>query len=272
MYQEQLFEGLQFLDMNGLERVKKYVQLLQPLEKISRFWEGQKYNTIAHVPYVVKEIIDFFESPVQDFEIILTLRSRIALEVRTRFGNLLQNVNSSLLAAAVHPVYGNLSFISPALQNEVWKKVKAWCDELYSTDETNPRQVLLLQQRHLILDFLRKTFESTEHQENWKVEFVYGHDLILEKSQKWWSFYCQDEENEKVFVMIHGLVKMLSSLPCTSAPAERVFSCSGFLKPPLRNRLSPYLLEYLTVIRSFIHSPLYVFETLFQNFQAILEE
>jgi len=94
----------------------------------------------------------------------------------------------------------------------------------------------------------------------------------MEKEKKWWNFYMVDDENEKIYVMIHNLVKMFSSLPCTSAPAERVFSCSGFLKPPLRNRLSPYLLEYLTVIRSFIHSPLYDFEALFQTFQTILEE
>jgi len=63
-------------------------------------------------------------------------------------------VNSSLLAAAINPYHGHLSFISSELQNQVWLKVKDWCDELYSTGDINPRQALLIQQCHIILDFL----------------------------------------------------------------------------------------------------------------------
>lgn len=59
---------------------------------------------------------------------------------------------------------------------------------------------------------------------------------------------------------------MFLALPASSAPAERVFSASGFLKPALRNRLGPQLLKWLTIIRCFIKTSKYSFDKLFLKF------
>lgn len=271
MYEERLLEDLPFPDSNAIERVGKYVLLLSPIEKISRFFEGQKYQTIAHVPQILKIMMTELSCVHQELQIVATLRQHLADEINSRFGNILTTVNAALLAAAVHPVHGHLSFISEELRNCVWEKLKEWSDTVYDCGNTmDPTQTFLNQQRHLILNFLRSKFESHEHQHLWPLKFQYGQEVDLENEKKWSDYYVADEENEKIFIMIQKLVKMVMSLPCTSAPAERVFSCSGFLKPPLRNRLAPHLLEYLTVIRSFIHSPLYDFAQLLQIFSDLI--
>ena len=75
-----------------------------------------------------------------------------------------------------------------------------------------------------------------------------------------------------MFTNIHLLVKMVMALPCTTGPSERVFSCSGFLNPPRRSQLQPILLEILTGIRTFMNSPHFDFQKLFEKFNHLLQQ
>jgi len=223
------------------------------------------------VPAILVVLMNELGAHHQELQIIQDLREKLAIQVTSRFHHLISTVNGALLAAAVHPMHGHLSFISVQLRDEIWEKVDEWCAAVYETNETHgPIQLLLQQQRKLILNFLRTTFESLGHQQAWPFPFVYGNEIQLETLKNWSNFYEDDEESDKVYVIIHKLIKMLMALPCTSAPAERVFSCTSFLKPPLRNRLGSELLEFLTVIRSFIHSPLFNFEEVFQHFVSLI--
>ena len=274
MHGEGHFDDLIFPSIQCIERIEKYVLLLSPLEKVSRFLEGEKYNTISHVPALLHFIFTVLETPQQELPILVTLRQHLATQVRNRFGNILTEVNPALLAAAVHPVHGHLSFIPPNLQGQVWEKVKEWCNAVYEDGVNQPAPHLaayMRQAKHLAIDVLKENFKSQQHRILWPFQFNYGEDIKVEAVRPLSQFYEEDEQGLKLYVIIHKVVKMLSCLPCTSAPSERVFSCSGFLKPPLRNRLSPHLLEYLTIIQTYIHAPYYSFESLFQKFCEILD-
>jgi hypothetical protein len=124
------------------------------------------------------------------------------------------------------------------------------------------------------LDRLRYRFSSPHHCMQWKFTFSYEGEIPV-VLRKWTDFYIDDENGtgdgpQKCFLNIHLLVKMLLSLPATSAPSERVFSCSGFLKPAIRSRLAPHLVEWLTIIRTYIKCPQYNFSTLFPIFLNLL--
>jgi len=51
------------------------------------------------------------------------------------------------------------------------------------------------------------------------------------------------------FPHLHGLALKVLCVPATAAPAERVFSQSGLLMRPHRNRLSKDMLSKLTFIK-----------------------
>ena len=84
------------------------------------------------------------------------------------------------------------------------------------------------------LGAIRLYFEMCEHvHQEWETKW-YRNDF---KTPKPWSdFYIKEaKEKESLFYHVHDLIKMILSVPATSAALERVFSCTGFLKSSYRS-------------------------------------
>jgi hypothetical protein len=62
---------------------------------------------------------------------------------------------------------------------------------------------------------------------------------------QWWASWDEGKP-------IWSLAQMFLSIPATSAPAERAFSSSGFIKSEHRNKLSSEHLEDCVTIRDFL--------------------
>lgn len=274
---------LEIPDNNAKERIYNYVKILQPFEVVSRFLEGESYCTLPHLPFFVKFLLDFLQIEKQELEIMKQLRKNLFLGVQTRFGYILEKVNESLLAAAVHPVHGHLNFISTSLKKDVIQKMKDWASVLYEPnelqhlgDEATEEELFGesdLSYRNQQIERLLYRFSQEKHQENWGAHILEndkGEFSFIFPKTSWEMFYKNDMETNQSFARIYLLVKMFISLPATSAPSERVFSCTGHLKPISRFNLSPETLEKLAIIRCHIHSPLYSFENFFQHFQSII--
>lgn len=266
-----------FPDVEALLRIQRYIYYLRPFEASSRFLEGEKYMTIAHVPMILKGLEEFLSQERMEFPVVGIFRITLLENLRKRFSYIFMEVNESLLAAAVHPCYGHLDFLSEEMKEAVWKKVKEWSAELYREAGQEGEEDAIFgysNGRDLVLNRLRHRFSNDPlHREKWRYSFTIdvGGDLV--PPPDWKDFYIADSMGEIPpgvrFTSIHSLVKMFFSLPATTGPSERVFSCTGFLKPKIRSRLSPHLLEYLAVARMFLKSSFYDFESFFQTFLEI---
>jgi len=275
-------DDMEFPSSESLQRIPRYIFYLKPFEAASRFFEGQKYVTIAHVPFILSELQKVLLLELQEFPIVESFRSCLQKNFWKRFSYIFESVNESLLAAALHPCYGHLSFLSDSLKDMVWRKLQDWAFVLLGEENSgniSEEDTLFGQSESLplILQRLRWRFNQSDHKSRWHYAFQLNADGNLLPAPDWKSFYEEDERGEihpgPRFTSLHPLVKMIFSLPATTAPSERVFSCSGFLKPARRSRISPYLLEYLTVIRSFIQSGDFIFEDLLSVFsELVLEE
>ena len=270
-------DGTFFPDQEALLRIPRYIFYLRPFEASSRFLEGGKYVTIAHVPVILKGLEGFLSQERQEFPLVDTFRSVLLENLRRRFSYIFDTVNEALLAAALHPSYGHLDFLSSEQRDSVWGKVKEWASELYSEAQPEGEEDRLFHyagDRLLVLDRLRHRFSNDRpHLEEWRYTFALDDGGNLLQPPDWKDFYIRDARGEIPpgvrFTSIHLLVKMFFCLPATTAPSERVFSCTGFLKPKIRSRLSPFLLEYLAVVRFFVRSPWYDFKRFFQTFLEI---
>jgi len=291
-----------FPNAEARARLSQYILILQDFEQASRFLEGEKYETIAHLPQIIFDLFDKLTSPMQVFPHVTKFRQALLSQMENRFSDLLTSVNPSLLAAAVHPYHGHLSFLSEELRDQVWNAVTEWGISLFEDDvrplDEEEDSDVSEQERALIrilqkssdstkwrasLDLLRKRFESSSHREQWKFDWRGAKKNQL-KSQchdkahlrKYSEFYLDDLNGKRqlgkegLFTYIHPLVKMVMSLPASTAPVERVFSACAFLKPAARARLGPNILEYLTVIRYYIKSPYFDFEMLLNEISALI--
>jgi hypothetical protein len=272
-----------FPNVNMTARISLYLKLLRPLQRISLFLEGEKYCTLAHVPKLVYMIMQNLRGASYDNAVVDAVRLAILKDIEKRFGWIFTTVNEALLAAAVHPAHGHLDFIDEDLRNRVWEKLKELCDVVYTpaggvaaTDAFGDVIQDPHDNRHAALDILRKRFEHHLHRQYWPFNYNYG-DLVHDDMHRpWFQYYIDDEKGgipnakPQAFVCIHLLVKMVMALPATTGSSERVFSSSGFLNPPRRSSLAPYMLEYLTVIRGYLNSGFYNFEELFRFFCRII--
>lgn len=367
-------------DDDMVQRIRDYVKLLKMCEQVSRVLEGEKYTTLAHAPALVKSMVENLKEDKMPLNTAVGVlaRDNLRKEIEGRFSYLYTEVNEALLAAAVHPSWGHLSFISLELRDQVWKKVLDWLcvlqapagrgadegegdtssgtsssplpsessdsdsplpppvpgdessgediESIYSPpdpisrDAARARRAEIRQKHfreemeerlqalrgkyvlftHLHCQFSManfkhslscpptawRRFESCKHRKKYKLRaedlltesVPMRHDEANKENEKkkkarvaaWKKFYMVPEDSSRSvsrhFVDIHPTVKMLLSLPASSAPSERVFSCSGYLKPPSRSSLSPTSLEKMTVIRTFLHSPLFSFDKLLDSF------
>ena len=174
MFYHQHFDqhNLHFPDQIQINRIEGYVHLLQPLYQVSLFLEGEKYVTLPYLPYFVDAIFTYLQP--QEFELpaVAAVHASLLQECERRFHWILTVANEALLAAALHPIHGHLSFISIELRDEVWRLLKSWCIIIYGGANVQPDifgedggnvNYFRLEE----LNQLRKRFEHPQHHLFW---------------------------------------------------------------------------------------------------------
>jgi hypothetical protein len=160
--------------------------------------------------------------------------------VSNRLGFILEKNNLALKAAAMDPRFGHLSFISPALRDEIWVSLQKEMINLLPDEQNesnsgipmiswSPEQYQEISKSYLLL--LRSNLEKNSAQ------FAHVDPL------QWWA-------SQLNLAILHPLAQMLLAIPATSANVERLFSSTGFLNSG-RAALHGSTLEKLATIRHF---------------------
>jgi len=235
----------EILQLGSLAHVISVV--LSQFEAVIRIAEVDQYPTLAHVPVWIHKLQQAVEvNQFSDSVIVQSLKKTLNSQLQSYLGKILTTVNLALKAAALHPHYGHLEFISEDVRNEVWTFLEIELQN-FSSNEMKPKSTTFSQpgiqllQRKIFLAGIRELFEK-------KPPDLHERDSNGQPSLdplKWWSDWDEGRA-------IWPLDQMFLAILAISAPAERVFSSAGFIKSEHRNRLSSEHLEECIIIRDFL--------------------
>lgn len=226
--------------------LRNIVAVLEPVAQFVRDCEGEKdYVPIALAPVLYKKCLRSCADTSADSPSIRTLKADIRFALDQRLGYLVTRPNLALAAAALHPAYGHLGFVDAVVRNEIWATLALWASEFSAVSAPavprapGPR---LPGGRHMgpeafaeDLAQARQIFEEDRPQDELLLRPQY--DPFI-----WWK--------DSGLTRLYPLVRLVFSVPATSAPSERAFSALAATVTKHRSGLLDYKREMLTVIRT----------------------
>lgn len=181
---------------------------------------------------------------------------KLRASIQRRLGYILLQPNYTLLSAALDPSVFLDEIISPDLNDEIWSlleiQAREYSDLLVTTmtDDLNPNlSDISFQDIHRVLKSYRSIFEDPAKRERLE---------LTDPLNYWKQQFAQSPQS----LILKSLVLCLFCICATSAPSERLFSQCGRVLTKIRCRMLPAHLDELILIKGFIHSPLFDFETL----------
>ncbi len=254
-------DSIELPDRSVLQRLHVYVEILTEYEKLSRWLEGDQYLTMPFVGMWIDGLLrkaDEWAKRPTDSMVAREIWRALSVDLHERFDPIFTAKNPVLLAAALNPYCGHLSFVrgrpgvdASPIKTSVWNELYWWLINGVKKIEIGKYAALgmsagiletSLNQR---LEMLRNMFESADFRAQWQLPLC-GKELK--------SIFVFYEEND-VFRELLPLVKMIVAAPASTGSSERLFSGLGVLKTLRRTRLDPFNLADQSVIRFFARCP-----------------
>ena len=167
-----------------------------------------------------------------------------------RLGSLVTSPNLALAAAALHPAYGHLSFVSVAVADRVHDTLAQWAAEFAPIKPAVDDSIVVVGDDNATirnqLAAMRKHFKDRRPQGS-RDDVLYVAPLNDSNSNEL-AFW---KKNVSLSSIAH-LARIVHSVPASSAPSERVFSSAGFIVDDHRSRLSEHKVTMLTVVRDYL--------------------
>jgi hypothetical protein len=231
--------------------LRALVAALEPLAQLVRDCEGEdNYVSIALAPVLLARCMQAAAYDPEDTELVKGFKLKLRQRLRGRLGHLLERPNLALGAAALHPGYGHLGFVTPAVRDEVWKELAIWASDFSGLPAPaptgpGPKQPpsvrLPPEDFEKALKTLRESFEADQPEDPLELR-----DPKLFDPLPYWKIL--QAKSRHLWGLI-PLAKMVFSVPATSAPSERSFSALNALVTEHRSSLLSWKREMLTVIR-----------------------
>lgn len=234
-----------------------------------RSLEGDNH-TLSHLPLAFHNLKIALAEPANsagDTQALVALRSRARDCVARRTSDLLEPTRPAMLAAMLDPRYASrlsLIGISSEAMTHVHLCLNRWIADLPSltdasdaaapNDDDNAADTSWLVDaeavspiatlQSLLREYLAQTATSSHRSE-------YPMPTDIADAVKTDTAAALRRCFGGKFAPLKPLVCAIFSMPASSASAERAFSASGRICTPLRNRLSPENVEYISVMQQY---------------------
>jgi hypothetical protein len=239
-----------------VRQIKHLVETLAPLAEFIRLAEGEYYCTLAVVPVLLRRCFNSIGDVNANMSSELRqFKEQLLDQVNRRLGYILATPNLALAAAALHPAYGHLRFVSSAVRDEMWRELAVWVTQF--PRGAHPAAAAAVADDGMIMPEATPTVAEITGQLN-GVRGVFEHQLApvdpLELRSRdalaWWK----KNWTLAVSPAINHLARIIHCIPATSAPSERVFSSSGLLATATRAALHADKVEMCTIVRGVMRS------------------
>ncbi len=219
------------------KRLESLCQLLEMFETATLALEGD-HLTLPLVPSILADLKGKLQSAAEEKDLVTRSQcAQLFLQAfEKRFASIFSENNLALQAAALHPTFGHLPWISDSLRDDVWMSLKKLGNQLRSSDESKIQISV-----KPFLRAIRKEFEAKPSR--------HVDDPLL-----WWKSHND-------LSSLYPLVQYLWGIPASSSSAERLFSSLGHIVSHAPQR-SPSTVKQLALLREYQKQPSYDFQQL----------
>ncbi|XP_071567441.1 E3 SUMO-protein ligase ZBED1-like isoform X2 [Temnothorax nylanderi] len=250
-----------------LQLANEIVEVLQPLEELTRELCGERFVTASKViPLIncLKKKIENLRGSLKT-QIALSLLDRLEKSISMRFG---QIENNSIMAAStiLDPRFKKLHFNQPMAYSQAINRIARWMRELDRENQTNETNVSnnVVDETNMEIsdktdvwsfhdDYLKTTSVNTMRRyqnENDEMPTDLEHYLdqpMIDRKEnpiRYWINFAS------VYPTLSVIAKKYLAIVVPSVPSERLFSRAGNILTDSRNRLSPDHLQHLLFLNS----------------------
>ena len=246
--------GVQQLSSHQLDVMKRVIEILSPVEEITRSISADLAAISIVIPYI-RILTRALEKNTDDSG-IRTMKRELLHSLKLRFNRIEENKQLSL-ATFLDPRFKDKFFssnivkatIKEILLEEMSKLDTGLQGNTEMEGPTRPKRVCPLKSSILLDVFSEIVADSSADPPTSisEVDRYLSVPLIDFKTGDpfmWWSQHCQE------FPILSKLARQFLSAPATSVPSERLFSAAGDLHDEKRNRIMPELSEELLFIQN----------------------
>ena len=233
---------------NLLQELK---DVLHPLQVATTYLSSEFNVSISSLLPVVHGMIKNLQPKESDSVAIKDFKKLVLQQIRKRWnidGVDPTNPSASLLATVLDPRFKNVKFLNRAQHSQLEESL-AQLIIVPENNTSNDTDCQLSNNNKSALDLLLGDDYSEESrpETNPAIETVrdYLADRIPSRESSpldWWKM------NSHRFILLACLARKYLSIPATSTPSERIFSCAGLIVNRLRSSLNPDHVDMLVFL------------------------
>ena len=229
--------------------LQRYVAVLDPLARFVNDAEGERYVTLAAVPVLYKRCLKAMAAVAGDDALTITVKRRLHDAVTLRLGFLVTEPNLALAASALHPAFGHLKFVSDDVRDSMLRELSRWASEFpdaadihVQSSPAEEQETFLKVLTAMYRNFVAKAPPGVEGDALHIPDDIAPYDPL--------AFWRQVRGK---LSQLQTLVRLVLSVPATSAASERAFSSAGFTVSKYRSKLSEENVTMISTVRDYLN-------------------
>lgn len=235
------------IEMNILRQL---LELLQPLEFVTKESSGENYITISKVIPMISCLLKQLAQIQPRFDVLSDIKDVLHAEIVRRFG-LIEQVKPIAIATILDPRFKNLHFSDPVACSSAMAELRKLSKPDITSSESEGE--------------VTTSLENEESYDFWAHHKMLAHGQKKKKSSSFandeLSLYLSNpvsplksnplelwEDMKTVFPMLYKQSRISFTMVATSVPSERLFSKAGGVMTKTRNRLTGSRLEKILLL------------------------
>ncbi|XP_050532817.1 E3 SUMO-protein ligase ZBED1-like [Daktulosphaira vitifoliae] len=231
-----------------LDILRQLIELLQPLEYVTKESSGENYITISKVIPMINCLLKQLAQTQPRFDVLIEIKDMLHTEIIRIFG-LIEQVKPIAIATILDPRFKNLHFTDLIASSSAIAELRRLLLPDLSSSESEGE---MISKEHVdSYDFWAHHKMLAHGQKKKKSSFTYD-----ELSQYLSNPVCPLKSNplelwedmKTVFPMLYKQSRISFTMVATSVPCERLFSKAGQVITKTRNRLTGSRLEKILLL------------------------
>lgn len=248
----------EMLTASELQLANEIVEVLQPLEKLTRELCGERFVTASKVIPLINCLKNKSEKLHENLktQTARSLVDRLQNSISMRFGQIESNFIMAV-STILDPRFKKFHFNQPLACSHAISRIAGWMREL---DQKNVSNDIVTETNMEILDktddlwsfhddlLKSKTVNTTQQQDEMPTDLKhYLNQPMIDRKE---NPICYWIKFASVYPTLSVIAKKYLAIVGTSVPSERLFSRAGNILTDSRNRLSPDHLQALLFLSS----------------------
>lgn len=232
-----------------VETLKEIIKILQPIEKMTIEFSGEKYTTLSKVIPMLKCSLEIYANMIVTSSIGITLKNNVLKEMDKRFSKGEDNFLWAF-STVLDPRFKNIHLQDPMATEKLFSHLRNLISKIQETDSHSSSDSDAGSSEPATIDLWahHKNVAHKSKKKDKADEITQYLDMSVASLNQDPLIIWEDMKN--VYPNLFKLAEKVFTIPATSVPSERLFSKAGATATLNRNRLSPKMLGKLLFLGS----------------------